>query len=171
MIVPDFSEVYPIDDMIYNNKNQGKLIRDMVLNFENYDLNDILDSIDSLDDSLNMQLFLGVIFKENFIMQDFRVQLLLLLKKFDEALEILEFSDNKFGHLIAQLIRMENENLVWEDYEEALYNIYGEEKIQKALNIIDGKEFFINRTLHQDYHNMLNMYDKLETKKIAFYKN
>ncbi|WP_419675559.1 YcaO-like family protein [Aliarcobacter butzleri] len=171
MIVPDFSEVYPIDDMIYNNKNQGKLIRDMVLNFENYDLNDILDSIDSLDDSLNMQLFLGVIFKENFIMQDFRVQLLLLLKEFDEALEILEFSDNKFGHLIAQLIRMENENLVWEDYEEALYNIYGEEKIQKALNIIDGKEFFINRTLHQDYHNMLNMYDKLETKKIAFYKN
>ena len=118
-----------------------------------------------------MQLFLGVIFKENFIMQDFRVQLLLLLKEFDEALEILEFSDNKFGHLIAQLIRMENENLVWEDYEEALYNIYGEEKIQKALNIIEGKEFFINRTLHQDYHNMLNMYDKLETKKIAFYKN
>ncbi|MFW3441833.1 YcaO-like family protein [Aliarcobacter butzleri] len=171
MIVPDFSEVYPIDDMIYNNKNQGKLIRDMVLNFENYDLNDILDSIDSLDDSLNMQLFLGVIFKENFIMQDFRIQLLLLLKEFDEALEILEFSDNKFGHLIAQLIRMENENLVWEDYEEALYNIYGEEKIQKALNIIGGKEFFINRTLHQDYHNMLNMYDKLETKKIAFYKN
>lgn len=131
MIVPDFSEVYPIDDMIYNNKNQGKLIRDMVLNFENYDLNDILDSIDSLDDSLNMQLFLGVIFKENFIMQDFRVQLLLLLKEFDEALEILEFSDNKFGHLIAQLIRMENENLVWEDYEEALYNIYGEEKFKK----------------------------------------
>ncbi|MCG3719323.1 YcaO-like family protein, partial [Aliarcobacter butzleri] len=171
MIVPDFSEVYPIDDMIYNNKNQGKLIRDMVLNFENYDLNDILDSIDILDDSLNMQLFLGVIFKENFIMQDFRIQLLLLLKEFDEALEILEFSDNKFGHLIAQLIRMENEELVWEDYEEALYNIYGEEKIQKALNIIQGKEFFINRTLHQDYHNMLNMYDKLETKKIAFYKN
>lgn len=171
MIVPDFSEVYPIDDMIYNNKNQGKLIRDMVLNFENYDLNDILDSIDILDDSLNMQLFLGVIFKENFIMQDFRIQLLLLLKEFDEALEILEFSDNKFGHLIAQLIRMKNEELVWEDYEEALYNIYGEEKIQKALNIIQGKEFFINRTLHQDYHNMLNMYDKLETKKIAFYKN
>ena len=33
MIVPNFSEVYPLDDMVYNNKNNGKLIRDMVLNF------------------------------------------------------------------------------------------------------------------------------------------
>ena len=46
-----FSEVYPIDDMVYNNKNNGKLIRDMILNFEKYDINDILDEIDSLDNS------------------------------------------------------------------------------------------------------------------------
>ena len=32
MIVPDFSEIYPLEDMIYNNKNQGKLIRDFILN-------------------------------------------------------------------------------------------------------------------------------------------
>jgi ribosomal protein S12 methylthiotransferase accessory factor len=171
MIVPNFSEVYPLDDMVYNNKNNGKLIRDMVLNFEKYDVNDILDTIDSLDNSLNMQLYIGVIFKENFTMGDFKAQMLLLLQEYDDALEILEFSNNKFGHLVAQLIRMNNEEIIWDDYEEALNNVYGKEKIQKAVNILEGKEFLINRTLHQDYNNMLSMFDKLEIKKLAFYKN
>jgi ribosomal protein S12 methylthiotransferase accessory factor len=157
--------------MVYNNKNNGKLIRDMVLNFEKYDVNDILDTIDSLDDSLNMQLYIGVIFKENFTMGDFKAQMLLLLQEYDDALEILEFSNNKFGHLVAQLIRMNNDEIVWADYEEALNNVYGKEKIQKAVNILEGKEFLINRTLHQDYNNMLSMFDKLEVKKLAFYKN
>lgn len=171
MIVPHFSEVYPIDDMVYNNKNNGKLIRDMVLNFEKYDANDILDTIDSLDNSLNIQLYIGVIFKENFTMLDFKAQLLLLLGEYDDVIELLEFGNNKLGHLVAQLLRIQKDELNWEEYEEALMNIYGEEKIQKAINIIEGKEFLINRTLHQDYNNMLSMFDKLEIKKLAFYKN
>jgi len=171
MIVPNFSEVYPLDDMVYNNKNNGKLIRDMVLNFEKYDTNEILDTLDSLDDSLNMQLYIGVIFEENFTMGDFKAQMLLLLEEYDDALEILEFGNNKFGHLVAQLIRMQNDELVWENYETALNNVYGKEKIQKAVDVIEGKGFLINRTLHKDYNNMLSMFDKLEVKKLAFYKN
>ena len=171
MIVPNFSEVYPLDDMVYNNKNNGKLIRDMVLNFEKYDVNEILDTVDSLDDSLNMQLYLGVIFEENFTMQEFKAQMLLLLEEYDDALEILEFSNNKFGHLVAQLIRMQNDGLEWENYETALYNVYGKEKIQKAVDVLEGNGYLINRTLHKDYYNMLSMFDKLEVKKLAFYKN
>lgn len=171
MIVPNFSEVYPLDDMVYNNKNNGKLIRDMVLNFEKYDINEILDTVDSLDDSLNMQLYIGVIFEENFTMGDFKAQMLLLLEEYDDALEILEFSNNKFGHLVAQLIRMQNDGLEWENYETALYNVYGKEKIQKAVDILEGNGYLINRTLHKDYNNMLSMFDKLELKKLAFYKN
>ncbi len=171
MIVPNFSEVYPIDDMVYNNKNNGKLIRDMILNFEKYDINDILDEIDSLDNSLNIQLYIGVIFEENFTMGDFKAQMLLLLEEYDDALEILEFGNNKLGHLVAQLIRMQNDELNWEDYENALNDVYGKEKIQKAVNIIEGKEFLINRTLHEHYNNMLGMFDKLEVKKLAYYKN
>ena len=171
MIVPNFSEVYPLDDMVYNNKNNGKLIRDMVLNFEKYDENEILDAIDSLDNSLNMQLYIGVIFEENFTMGDFKAQLLLLLGEIDDVIELLEFGNNKLGHLVAQLLRMQNDELDWEEYESALNDIYGEEKIKKAINIIEGNEFLINRTLHKDYYNMLSMFDKLEVKKRAFYKN
>ena len=88
-----------------------------------------------------------------------------------DALEILEFGNNKLGHLVAQLIRMQNDELNWEDYESALNDVYGKEKIQKVVNIIEGKEFLINRTLHEHYNNMLSMFDKLEVKKLAYYKN
>jgi ribosomal protein S12 methylthiotransferase accessory factor len=142
-----------------------------LLTFEKSDINDILDEIDSLDNSLNIQLYIGVIFEENFTMGDFKAQMLLLLEEYDDALEILEFGNNKLGHLVAQLIRMQNDELDWEDYETALNNVYGKEKIQKAVNILEGKEFLINRTLHKHYNNMLSMFDKLEVKKLAYYKN
>ena len=65
---------------------------------------------------------------------------------------------------------MQNDELNWEDYESALNDVYGKEKIEKAVNIIEGKEFLINRTLHKHYNNMLSMFDRLEVKRLAYYK-
>lgn len=78
---------------------------------------------------------------------------------------MLENSNNSLGHLIAQLLRLNLNDHVWEEYEEALENIYGKIALQKAVNIIEQKEFLINRTLHTDYYNMLGLFDKLEAKK------
>ena len=165
MIVPSISEVYPIEDLIYNNKNNGKLIRDMVLNFKEYDPEDIMIEIERLEDSLNMEKYIGVIFEENFNLLEFKAQIYLELGEVDEALEIFEYSDNKLGRLIVELARMEEFELDFSQYEEALYNVFTKEKVLKALSILDGDETFINVSLHQDYQNMLNLYDKLEKKK------
>ena len=80
------------------------------------------------------------------------------------TLEILEFGNNKLGHLVVQLIRMQNDELNWEDYESALNDVYGKEKIKKSSKYNRRKEFLINRTLHKHYNNMLSMFDKLEKK-------
>jgi ribosomal protein S12 methylthiotransferase accessory factor len=165
IIVPTVSEVYPIDDLIYNNKNNGKLIRDMILNFKNYEPEDILLEIESLEDSLNIEKFIGVIFENNFTMGEFKAQILLLLEAFEDALEILEYTDNKLGSLIVEIAKMQEKELDFEDYEEALYTVFSKEKVHKARNILEGKEYFIDTTLHQDYKNMLTLYDKLEKKK------
>ncbi len=165
MIVPSISEVYPIEDLIYNNKNNGKLIRDMVLNFKKYNPQDIMIEIEQLEDSLNMEKYIGVIFEKNFNLLEFKAQIYLELGEVDEALEIFEYSDNKLGHLIVELARMEDLELDFSQYEEAFYNIFTKEKVLRALKILDGDETFINITLHQDYQNMLNLYDKLEKKK------
>lgn len=165
MIVPSVSEVYPIEDMSFNNKNNGKWIRDMVLNFEEYEGDDILDTVESLEETLNVEKYIGVIFKTNFTMQEFKAQIHLLLGNTDEALSLLEFGTNKMGHIVAELIRMREAKCAWEEYEEAFFNIYGREKVEQALQILEGEAFLINVTLHQDYYNMLKMYDRLEGKK------
>jgi len=165
MLVPGVSEVYPIEDLVYNNRNSGKRIRQMVLHFKEYDCEDILDAIDSLEDTLNVEKYIGVIFEHNFTMLEFRAQMYLSLGNTEEALAALEFGTNKLGHVVAELIRMDQENLVLEEYETSLFTIFGREKVEKALRIIKGEDFLVDATLHGDYHNMLQMYDRLECKK------
>nr|MDA3833480.1 YcaO-like family protein [Spirochaetales bacterium] len=165
MIVPGVSEVYPIEDLIYNNRNQGKWIRNMVLHFEEYNPEEILAAVEFLDDSLNVDHYIGVIFKNPFTMLEFKAQLHLMLGNVDDTLASLECGENKLGHIVAELIRMKQEGLAWQEYENALFNIFGQESVNKAQRIIAGSEFFIDRTLHPDYKNMLELYDRLELKK------
>ena len=170
MLVPGVSEVYPLEDLVYNNRNSGKRIRQMVLHFEAYDCEDILDAIDSLEDTLNVEKYIGVIFEHNFTMLEFRAQMYLSLGNTVEALAALDFGTNMLGHVVAELIRMDQENLVWAEYETSLFNIFGRKNVEKALRIKKGDAFLIDVTLHRDYHNMLQMYDRLERKKQAFFR-
>lgn len=165
MLIPSVSEVYPIDDLVYNNKNSGKFIRDMILNFQDYDPQEILEAIQPLEESLNMEKYIGVIFENNFTMLEFKAQIHLLAGNTAEALELLEYGENKMGHLIVELLRMKEQNLLWEEYERALWDVYTKNFVEKALEIIQRKAYLVDVALHQHYHNMLEMYDKLDTKK------
>ncbi len=165
MIVPGISEVYPIDDLIYNNRNSGKWIRNMVLHADKHNPEDILDAIDSLDDSLDVDKYIGVVFEKAFTMLEFKAQINLILGNKVEALLFLESGNSELGFIVAELIRMDEEKLSWEEYEEALFNIYGQENVEKALRIVKGEESLVNTTIHSNYKKMLSMYDRLEYKK------
>jgi len=165
MIVPGFSEVYPIEDMVYNNKNEGKQIRDRVLNFTNYDPEEILTHIESLEHALDVGKYIGVIFENSFTMITFKAQIYLLLGDLDTALELLEEGNDKIGHIVAELIRMSDAELVWEEYSQALFDVFTEERVLRAVAILNGEASLIDLTLHKEYHNMLAMFDRLESKK------
>ncbi|MDQ1244601.1 MAG: ribosomal protein methylthiotransferase accessory factor, partial [Campylobacterota bacterium] len=165
LLVPSISEVYPIEDLTYNNKNSGKAIRDMVLNFEKYDAEDILDEVEGLDNSLNVEKYIGVIFKNNFTMAEFKAHLYLLQDDKEAALELLEFGEKRQGHVVAELIRMGEEGLDFEDYKDGLFNIFSRKTVEKGMQILEKEEFLVDITLHNDYYNMLAMYDRLESKK------
>lgn len=165
MIVPGVSEVYPIDDLIYNNRNRGKAYREGILNFADYDPDTLLDEIEALEDHLNVEKFIGVIFEENFTIGELKAQLHLSLGNYDEAVSYLEFGNSAIGNLIVELIRMEALGLELSDYTQALYDLYTPQRVTKALEIISGEQFLVNTSLHRDYSNMLAMYDRLEAKK------
>ncbi|MDP2894454.1 MAG: YcaO-like family protein [Sulfurimonas sp.] len=165
ILIPSISEVYPMEDLIYNNKNSGKKIRDLVLNFREYEAEEILELIEGLDESLDMGKYIGVIFKESFTMAEFKAQIYLLLGENEQALELLQNRENRLGHVVAELIRMDENGENFREYKEALFNVFTQERVEKARGIIAGEEFLIDITLHNDYYNMLAMYDRLDLKK------
>lgn len=165
IIVPGVSEVYPIDDLIYNNRNRGKVYREAILNFADYDPDTVLDEIEALEDHLNVEKFIGVIFEENFTIGELKAQLHLILGNIEEAVGYLEFSTNTMSVLVAELIRMEGLGLEFSDYRQALYDLYSYERVDKAIGILSGEQFLVHPALHRDYYNMLDMYDRLDVKK------
>lgn len=165
MIVPGVSEVYPIDDLIYNNRNRGKMYREVILNFAEYDPEAVLDEIEALEDHLNVEKFIGVIFEENFTIGELKAQMHLSLGNIEETMSYLEFSTNPMSILVSELIRMEELGLELDDYTQALHDLYTPQRVNKAVKIISGEELMVNTVLHRDYHNMLDMYDRLEVKK------
>ena len=166
IIVPGVSEVYPLEDMIYNNTNAGKYLRDMVLNFKDYNPQEILDELESFDNNLNIEKYIGVIFKNNFTICDFKAQLHLMLGNYEEAIELFEMSSAPLAYLLAQLTRMYVNETSWEDYEEALNKVFTKEKVEEATRIFNGDEDFTSVTYHQDYLNIPDLYDRLWIKKL-----
>ena len=165
IIVPNFSEVYPIDDLIYNNKNQAKMIRDMVLNFQEFDSEDILNAILPLDNSIDVGKYIGVIFENPFTMLEFKAQIHILLDELDEAKELLSYSDKKLSKVVSEIIIMEGENLDFDNFKEGLFAIFGEEIVQKAIQIIAAEEYLIDTTLKGEYLSILALYDELSKYK------
>lgn len=167
MLVPSLSEVYPIDDMLYHNRNGGKSIRRQVLNFQNEDCEALLEAIEPLEDSLNMEKYIGVIFEQNFQMCELKAQMHLLLGNYEEAYALLAMSQNPLGNLLCEMIALREDGLPWNHYENAFLNLFGHESVEHALKILDKQAYLIDVGLHPHYVNMLDMYDRLEVKKAA----
>ena len=165
MIVPNFSEIYPLEDMIYNNKNQGKLIRDFILNKDKYDLEELLDELNGFDDSVNVGAFIGVIFKKDFSLFEFKADILIKLDEYEEAIFNLEQSNKPFNYILAQVLRAYQEDLNLEDYIDGLCDVFGKENIQRALNIIEQKESLINLEFADAYKNILKLFDSKKEKR------
>ena len=167
MLVPSLSEIYPIEDLIYHNKNEGKWIRSMVLNFKTHDALDVIDAIDALEETLDMEKYIGVIFQKNFTMQLFKAQMHLIAGQFDEALLLLENSEEIGHRIVCELIRLKQQNLQWKTYKDAFTAVFTTERVEKARHILEGKAYLIDTTFHEHYTNMLSLYDKLAVKKAA----
>lgn len=165
IIVPSISEIYPVDDLIYNNKNNGKHHRDMIINFKQYDPQEIINEISNLEDIMKLNDYIGVIFKENYTMLEFKIQIYLLLEEYQEVYNLALYSQNKLCIVIKELLSLELRELEYEDYEEGLFNIFSKEMVLKAIDIIQNKAYLIDTTMDKQYLALLKIYDALPQKK------
>jgi ribosomal protein S12 methylthiotransferase accessory factor len=162
VIVPDFSEVYPIDDLVYNNKNEAKFIRQKILNFQDYDLREIVDELDEHDETIDVGKYIGVVFKQPFTIREFKIHLLLLLGAKSDALELLRYgSNNRLGEGIKELLLLELQALDFDDFKASLYRIFGRDLVSRALDSIDNRASLLDMEFDEEYIAILRLYGKI----------
>jgi len=165
IIIPTISEIYPIDDLIYNNTNIGKEIRQNILNFKTIDLEIIIQSIEHLSDNLDIEKYIGVIFNDNFTLMDFKAQIYLMDGDLENAIIYFEMSTKETSYLLAQLCYIEIQELDFKDYYNSLCKVFTKEKLDEAINMFNGDSYFIDVSFHDDYINIQKLYDRLSIKK------
>jgi len=169
IIVPSVSEIYPVDDLVYNNANIGKEIRQNILNFKNDDLEDIIQSIEYLSDDINMEKYIGVLFQNNFTLGDFKAQIYLMLGDLESAVEYFELSLKESSYLLSQFCYMEINNLEFDDYYQSLCDVFTKEKLEEVISIFNLENYFIDTSFHDNYINIQNLYERLAVKKRDWY--
>jgi ribosomal protein S12 methylthiotransferase accessory factor len=190
IVVPDYSEVYPIEDLIWDNTNKALLFRGDVLNL--LSLNDaslaaLLDRLENneLDEYSDIATLIGIEFDENTVwgqltVLELKLLIHLALKQWDEAHELvgafLQYNDNTadrklFYQALDPVLAIHlNDALEISDYASNLRRMFGDPRMDAVLGSIDGSIRFYGLTptsLKLDgldrHQRLLDSYTKLHT--------
>jgi ribosomal protein S12 methylthiotransferase accessory factor len=192
ILVPDFSEIYEKEDLIWDNHNRALSFRNDILNLHSLDdteLNDLFESLveSELDDYMPISELVGIAFDENTTWGQLNIGelkglILLSLNRLEEAQEytqmFLAFNDNlperkKFYSALSNIIEIElSEELNLKDYKEAFSKMYDKETLENAIGSVAGEVKFYGLTKTNtkleglDKHlKLIESYKKLLTKR------
>jgi ribosomal protein S12 methylthiotransferase accessory factor len=190
ILVPGYSEVYPIEDLIWDNTNKALLFREDVLNLLNLDdasLAALLDRLgnNELDEYSDIATLIGIEFDENTVwgqltVLELKLLIHLALKQWDEAHELvgafLQYNDNTvdrklfYQALDAVLAIYLDDELEISDYTSNLRRMFGNARMNAVLDSINGSVRFYGLTPTSlkleglDRHQrLLDSYTKLHT--------
>jgi ribosomal protein S12 methylthiotransferase accessory factor len=166
ILVPSYSEVYPIEDLIWDNTNKALLFREDILNLLSLDdlsLADLLDRLENneLDEYGDIATLIGIEFDENTVwgqltVLELKLLIHLALKQWDEAQELvgafLQYNDNTvdrklfYQALDAALAIHLDDELTMSNYTHNLRRMFGDDKMDAVLGSIDGSVRFYGLT-------------------------
>ena len=162
ILVPGYSEVYPIEDLIWDNTNKALLFRNDILNLtalDNAGLEALLERLENneLDDYSDIATLIGIEFDENttwgqLTVLELKLLIHLALQQFDEALELvgafLQYNDNTverrlfYQALSAVLEVVLDDDLALEDYVLNFRRMFGDVRMDAVLGSVDGSVRF-----------------------------
>lgn len=166
ILVPDYSEVYPIDDLIWDNTNKALFFREDILNLHRLGDDELAALVERLEESeldnyTDIKTLIGVEFDENTVwgqltILELKLLIYLALKQFEEALELVEeflqFNDNTverelfYQAMNAALEVALDDDLDMEDYEPNFRRMFGNERMDAVLGSITGSVRFYGLT-------------------------
>ncbi|MBU3560926.1 OsmC domain/YcaO domain-containing protein [Polynucleobacter hallstattensis] len=166
ILVPGYSEVYPIEDLVWDNTNKALLFRADILNISNLDdvsLGALLDRLENneLDEYGDIATLIGIEFDENtpwgqLTVLELKLLIHLALKQFDEAHELvgafLQYNDNTVERkLFYQALNAVLETVLDDDLELGNYivnfrRMFGNERMDAVVGSVDGAIRFYGLT-------------------------
>ena len=188
ILVPGYSEVYPIEDLIWDNTNQALLFRADILNLHKLDkkkLSALLERLEKseLDEYGDIATLIGIEFDENtpwgqLTVLELKLLIQLALKRFEQAQELvgafLQYNDNTverklfYQALNAVLEIQLDDDLELDDFVVNFRRMYGNERMDAALGSVDGSVKFYGLTPTSlklegldRHHRLIDSYRKL----------
>ncbi|NWB31834.1 OsmC domain/YcaO domain-containing protein [Pseudomonas gingeri] len=162
ILVPDYSEIYPVDDLIWDNTNKALFFREDILNLHSLDdaglqaLVGLLDESE-LDDYTDITTLIGIEFDDNtawgqLTILELKLLIRLALQHYDEAKELVEtflqYNDNTverglFYQAVNAVLEMHlDEDLQLEDYEANFRRMFGNERMDAVIGSVNGSVRF-----------------------------
>ncbi|MDZ3991517.1 OsmC domain/YcaO domain-containing protein [Pseudomonas sp. Teo4] len=162
ILVPGYSEIYPVEDLIWDNTNRALAFRADILNLhslENRALRALLKRLDNceVDDYTTITTLIGVEFDENTVwgqltILELKLLICLALQRFEDAKELVEaflqFNDNTverglfYQALNVVLEVVLDDELEMADYEVNFRRMFGNPRMDAVLGSVDGSVRF-----------------------------
>ncbi len=158
ILVPDFSEVYPVEDLIWDNTNKALDYREDILNLHRLSDDELNALVARLEDSqidnyTDIITLIGIEFDENTVwgqltVLELKLLVLLALGRLEEASELvdmfLQYNDNTverglfYRAMNAVLEIALDEELELEDFLYNLNRMFGEETMAQVVGAVEG---------------------------------
>jgi len=162
ILVPGYSEVYPIDDLIWDNTNKALYFRDDILNLHRLDDEQLADLVERLEESeldnyTDIITLIGVEFDDNthwgqLTILELKLLIYLALGQLDEAKELVEmflqFNDNTverglfYQALNCVLEVALDDELELADFAPNFRRMFGDERLDAAVGSVEGSVRF-----------------------------
>ncbi len=166
ILVPGYSEIYPVEDLIWDNTNKALLFRADILNLHGLDdagLQALVERLEEseLDDYTDITTLIGIEFDDNtawgqLTILELKLLIYLALQRFEEAKELVEaflqFNDNTverglFYQALNVVLEVElDEELQLDDYEVNFRRMFGDARMDAVIGSLDGSVRFFGLT-------------------------
>ena len=166
ILVPDYSEVYPVDDLIWDNTNKALAYREDILNIHSLSDDALTSLVERLEESqidnyTDIPTLIGIVFDENtawgqLTVVELKILIYLALGALDEAIELVEmylqYNENTVArglfyqamHAVLEVTL--DEGLELDDYIVNFKRMFGEEVMANVVGSISGDVKFLGLT-------------------------
>jgi ribosomal protein S12 methylthiotransferase accessory factor len=194
ILVPGYSEVYPVEDLVWDNTNMALDYREDILNLHALSedqLADLAERLEAsqLDNYMTITSLIGIEFDENTVwgqltILELKLLICLSLQWREEALEFvdmfLQFNDNTvernlFYRAVNAVLEITlDDALELDDYLPNLKRMYGEQTMSDVVGLVEGTERFhgltpTNMQLEglEKHQRLIESYKKLHSARAA----